>query len=210
MAQEFLLWENKMADNTFLIKEYEFCFDQLRFYDNRNENLLKYLITLTTSVAMAQFAIYKLIQVFNERFFKLQLFLSVVVFIASLLLFFMMLQNRLYFVYTAKQINAIRSFYLETEATDFKNNQMYTSTNFSAFKTFSVHSFQLLGSALLCGLFFSSIIYSIINLTQTTIHVKTWCSISYIFVSIFLLIISALYLKFLGNKNADEAIHKIK
>ena len=41
----------------YLLKEYELCFEQLRFYDQRQESLLKYAITLTSAIATAQFAI---------------------------------------------------------------------------------------------------------------------------------------------------------
>jgi hypothetical protein len=130
-----------MADaNQFLLKEYEMCFEQLRFYDSRSNDLLKYLFTLTSAVATALFAIYKLNQSFDDLFYALQAFLSVVVLIAALLLFLAMLQNRLYFVYTARQINAIRGYLLTTDSPQFKNNQLYTSTTFPALKPLSVHT----------------------------------------------------------------------
>lgn len=46
-------------NNEYIIKEYELCFEQLRFYDTRQEELLKYLATLTSAVATAQFALFK-------------------------------------------------------------------------------------------------------------------------------------------------------
>jgi hypothetical protein len=65
-------------------------------------------------------------------FFRFAAILSGLVFIATLLLFLALLQNRLYFVYVARQLNAIRGYLMQVEAHDFKNNQMYTSTNFPA------------------------------------------------------------------------------
>jgi hypothetical protein len=47
--------------NEYLLKEYELCFEQLRFYDTRQEGLLKYLCSLTAAVATAQFAVYQLL-----------------------------------------------------------------------------------------------------------------------------------------------------
>ena len=191
----------------FLIKEYEHCFEQLRFYDSRSENLLKYLFTLTTSVATAQFAIYKLIEAMDYRFFIFQAFLSSIVFIASTLLFISMIQNRLYFVYIARQINAIRGFFLATDSTEFKSNQLYTSTSFSALNPFSIHTFQLLGAAMLCGLYAGSLLYGIIRLTQAQ-HCNNICSvITFIIVSLTYTIGGAIYLYVKGSKKADEAIH---
>jgi len=197
-----------MSDkNQFLLKEYEFCFEQLRFYDNRQENLLKYLFTLTTSVATAQFAIYKLIHTTDSRFFIFQSFLSVIVFIASTLLFLSMLQNRLYFVFVAKQINAIRGFFLSTDSADFKNNQLYTSTSFSALKVFSVHTFQMLGAAMLCGLYAGSFSYGLASLSQSYDYKNIYSVTVFIIVSFLFTVGGSIYLFINGRKKADEAIH---
>lgn len=141
-----------MADE-YLMKEYELCFEQLRFYDERHGNILRYMFGLTSAVATAQFAVYKFTQGPTSGFYACQAFLSVVVFIATLLLYLSMLQNRLYFVYMAKQLNAIRGFLMETSAGSFKNNQLYSATDFPALKPSSVHTFQLLGAALVSSLF---------------------------------------------------------
>jgi len=197
-----------MSDkNQFLLKEYEFCFEQLRFYDNRQENLLKYLFTLTTSVATAQFAIYKLIHTTDSRFFIFQSFLSVIVFIASTLLFLSMLQNRLYFVFVAKQINAIRGFFLSTDSADFKNNQLYTSTSFSALKVFSVHTFQMIGAAMLCGLYAGSFSYGLASLSQSYDYKNIYSVTVFIIVSFLFTVGGSIYLFINGRKKADEAIH---
>jgi len=199
--------ENKFA---FLYKEYEMCFEQLRFYDNRSSNLLKYLFTLTSSVATAQFAIYKLTQTLDSRFFTSHAFLSFVVFIATLLLFLGMLQNRLYFVYTARQINAIRGFLLATECSEFTENQLYTSTNFSALKPFSIHTFQIIGAAFLCGLYAGSFAYSIqpslCNITPSWTY-SIW---TFLVVSVVAVVGAFIYLGQSSKNTADEAIHRIK
>lgn len=197
-------------NNQFLLKEYEMCFEQLRFYDTRSSNLLKYLFALTTSVATAQFAIYKLNQTFNESFYIFQVFLSAIVFIASVLLFLSMLQNRLYFVYIARQINAIRGFFLNIDSSEFKSNQLYTSTNFPALKPFSVHTFQLLGSAMLCGLYAGSLACGISSLSKNPENKLIWGSCVFILMSILLSIIGAVYLSKTGSKKADNAIHGVK
>ena len=67
--------------NEFLYKEYELNYEQQRFYDTRHANIFQYLFTLTSSVAVAQFAIYKFFQSPTLAFFKCHLFLSVVVFV---------------------------------------------------------------------------------------------------------------------------------
>lgn len=191
----------------FLIKEYELCFEQLRFYDKRQENLLKYLFTLTTSVATAQFAIYKLIQTIDDRFYVFQIFLSVIVFIASTLLFLSMLQNRLYFIYIARQINAIRGFFLSHDSAEFKSNQLYTSISFPALKLFSVHTFQMLGASMLCGLYAGSLSYGLISISKPNDCRKICSVIVFIIVSLLFTVSGSIYLFINGRKKADEAIH---
>lgn len=147
--------------NDFLHREYELCFEQLRFYDKRQNDLLRYLATLATSVATAQFALYKLFGSPTQAYFLCLAFLSAIVFIASLLMFLAMLQNRLYFVYVARQINAIRCHLLQHEAPEFAENQLYTSTKFSAIKPMSIHTCMLAGSALLASLFAGTFVYAL-------------------------------------------------
>ncbi len=193
--------------NQFLLKEYEMCHEQLRFYDSRSNDLLKYLFTLTSSVATAQFAIYKLNESFDNRFFTLQAFLSFVVFIASALLFLAMLHNRLYFTYTARQINAIRDYLLATDSPEFKNNQLYTSTNFSALKPSSVHTFQLMGAAMLCGLYAASFTYGVLNISQQSTIALLWGFLTFSIVSLVAGIGGAVYLAKASSKTADTAVH---
>jgi hypothetical protein len=170
------------------------CFEQLRFYDSRSSDLLKYLFTLTSSVAAAQFAIYKINQSFDERFYACQAFLSIVVFIASLLLFMTMLQNRLYFVFTARQINAIRGFLLRTDSPAFSDNQLYTSTDFPALKPSSVHTFHLIGAAMLCGLYAGSFLYGVFSSFQINNCAFFWAIVTFLLVSIVSSVGGAIYL----------------
>lgn len=195
--------------NDFLHKEYELCFEQLRFYDDRQTNLLKFLFTLTSAIAAAQFALYKLFNSPTREFFLCLAFLSVVVFTASLLIFLSMIQNRIYFVFMARQINAIRGHLLKNEASEFTENQLYTRTDFSAVKPFSVHTYQLIGTAFITALFGSSTTYACCRLGDS----KVSCFyIFLVFTLLFLgLSISGYYfLKTQGAKSADEAVHHKK
>jgi len=193
-------------NSEYLIKEYELCFEQLRFYDTRQEELLKYLATLTSAVATAQFAILKAFGTSTTEFFGAQAFLSLVVFVASVLLFLMMLQNRLYFVFIARQLNAIRGHMLKTVATDFLNNQLYTSTGFSAFKWSSVHSMQLLGASLISSLFAAASTFGLLNVLGLS---GGYSGPALVFLAIWAaeVIGGAAYLKDASKKTADEAIH---
>ncbi len=194
-----------MSDN-FLIKEYELCFEQLRFYDARQMNVLKYLFSLSSAVATAQFAVYKFLKAPTQGFFACQAFLGATVFAATLLLYLSMLQNRLYFVYIARQLNAIRGHFLKIQASDFQNNQLYTSTDFSALKLFSVHTFQLIGAAMISALFSGVAVFGIQNAYQNNSSI-TLSLIVFLFVLFIEIIGGMLYLYSSGRKSPDHSIH---
>ena len=190
----------------FLLKEYDLCFEQLRFYDTRQEELLKYLFTLTSATAAAQFAVLQFLGKPTTLFFASQGFLFLVVFTASVLLYLMMLQNRLYFVFIARQINAIRAHMLLTDAPAFTHNQLYTSTTFSAFKWSSVHSMQMLGAALISALFAAVSTYGVLHVlgSQCAIASSTLVCAA---VGVTEVVGGAIYLKQASKKKVDKAIH---
>ncbi|CAG1002461.1 hypothetical protein MTYP_03009 [Methylophilaceae bacterium] len=190
----------------FLYKEYQLCFEQLRYYDTRHSDLLKYSFTLTSSIATAQFAVFQVLGSTSNSFYA-QVFLSLIVFMATLLLFLGMLSNRLYFVMVARQINAIRKYMLLTEAENFKDNQLYTSTNFPVFKLSSIHTLQLIGTALISSFFAGSALFGIQMIIWSQAHI--WISgVAVIVIGAAELILGFLYLNSTGKKTADEAVHK--
>jgi hypothetical protein len=117
-----------------------------------------------------------------------------------------MVQNRIYFTFAAKQINAIRKYLLENEAPYFKENQMYTSTGFSAFKFFSIQTLMIFGVLSISVIFWGSFVFSfceVFDLCNSLGKAILW--------SIVLMVIKVLtivcYLKTKGKSNADKAIH---
>lgn len=192
--------------NEYLMKEYELCFEQLRYYDTRHSEILKYVFSLTSAVATAQFAVYKFLKSPTEEFFACQAFLSAVVFIATLLFFMAMLQNRLYFVYIARQLNAIRGFLMRTEAEDFKDNQLYTSTDFSALKPSSVHTFQLIGTALISSLFAGLSCFAISPALGNKKCIGGAIAVT-IIIALAEIVGGIKYLRNTDKRSADETIH---
>lgn len=193
--------------NEFLYKEYELNYDQLRFYDSRQSSIFQYLFTLTSSVAAAQFALYRFFQSPTLSFFKCHLFLSVVVFIATSLLLLSMLQNRLYFVFTARQLNAIRKYLLEKEVPGFRDNQLYTSTTFPAIKRSSVHTFQLIGASLISSMFAASSMYALLPSFGQQASVG-WSIFIFAIILLAEILLGYTYLYQQGKKTADKAIHE--
>jgi len=192
--------------NEYLVKEYELCFEQLRFYDTRHSAILQYLFSLTAAVATAQFAVYKFLAGPTKGFFACQAFLSGVVFIATLVLFLAMLQNRLYFVLIARQLNAIRGYLMKTEAPDFHSNQLYTTTDIPAVKPSSVHTFQLLGAAFISSMFAGVSAYAIGPSLGTSPCLGTATIVATV-VAIGEIGGGILYLTERGSETADKAVH---
>ena len=198
--------------NEYLLKEYDLNFEQLRYYDDRYNNTLKYLYTLSSAVVTALFAVYGLTKNFTQGFYGCQLFLSTVVFVATLLLYLTMIQNRLYFVFTARQLNAIRGYCMGKEAETaggFKNNQLYTSTDFPALKPSSVHTFQLLGAALISSFFAGISAYALCPAFGQEPCTAAAILIFLVFAAIEI-VGGFWYLVTNGKKSADQAIHGTK
>lgn len=199
-----------MTDSSFIQLEYQACYEQLRYYDTRQEAILKYLFTLTSSVATIQFAALNFFGTPTTEFYAAQSFMSLVVFISSVLLYMMMIQNRLYFVYIAKQINAIRNYWISTQSTGFEDNQLYTSTSFSALKLFSVHTMQLLGAVFISSLFAGATAYGVSHTLEWPFGLKSF-ALAFFVACIVEIILGIAYLSSKGDKTADDAIgHRLR
>ena len=95
---------------------------------------------------------------------------------------------------------------MENEAPNFRTNQLYTSVDFPALKPGSVHTFQLLGAALLSSLFAGISAYSFYpSLGQVACFWTAFAT----FISVLLaeIICGVVYLASTGKKTADQAIH---
>ena len=153
-----------MPNADYLIKEYELCFEHLRYYDTRHTATLKYLITLASAVVAALFALYKYFDAPNPEFYKLQSLLAVFVWVGSLLLHLSMVENRVYYIRVACQINMIREFFLKSTAAEFRpRNQLWRSAEMPMFHFGSLHAHQLIGAALTSSAFFGLFLYSILS-----------------------------------------------
>lgn len=180
----------------------------MRAYDERQERLVKFQVTLSSITGTIMLSLLKL-QLFEGNmifFLKLFFVVSIISFVCGLVIFGAMVQNRLYFVYSARQINAIRKYLLRKEASDFKDNQMYLSKDFSAFKLFSIQTFMLLGVSFVSSTFLAFGLYSRCLLVNKPLPL--WGLSLLIIVAMFVqMLFAATYLLIQGSKHADKAIH---
>lgn len=195
-----------MNENQFLYKEYEECFKQLRFYDERQSAFVKYVMTISSITGTILLGLIKFFDNDIKTFLTFQSIITLIVFIGISIILLCMIQNRLYFTFTARQINAIRKYLLENECPNFNENQMYLSTNFSAFKLFSTHTLMIFGIAVVSSLYLSASAYSIIKLNDIKNNLIIVLFI-FFFSLVIQLLFSFLYLTMQSRKNADQAIH---
>ncbi len=191
----------------FLKVEYQACLDLLKYYDERHVSLVKVTTAISSSVISLIFGFYTLSPSTHSYFWHFSAVLTGIAAIGLLTIFAAMVQNRLYFIYPARQVNAIRHSALSQLTVSFSNNQMYLTTDINPFKPLSLHTFMnflvaLQIGALLAFCWFSttadfedvtpSILCSIIVATITTLS---------------LFGLSALYLIRQGRYHPDKAVH---
>ncbi len=107
----------------FILEEFNQCYEHMRHYDNVKLSLAKFGFSFYSAIATISFVL--------ERYFYIEksinsvhLFLACLLCLAYLIgimLIYMLLQNRLYFVKVARQTNSIRKACLCQLNFDFKN-----------------------------------------------------------------------------------------
>lgn len=140
----------------FLITEYEQCFEQMRHYDTTQNALLTFALTGYISIFAATYAIYQYStdNPIKYTFLTLIFLLSSLAGITILIAF---TRNRIYYTAVAKQVNRIRSYFLDNSELDYiKYNNCYTSynkpKNFHWLSTYSMYIIVIsLLNASLCG-----------------------------------------------------------
>ena len=95
---------------------------------------------------------------------------------------------------------------MDTEAEGFTDNQLYTNTDFPALKPSSVHSFQLLGAALISAMFAALSAYATCKALASGSSLSSAVLVG--------LVVAGVeigggikYLSGVGRKTADHAVH---
>lgn len=161
----------------FLLEEFKQCYEHMRHYNNTKLSLAKFGFSFYSAIATVSFAL--------ERYFYIEKSInSVHLFLAGLLclayligimLIYMLLQNRLYFVKVARQTNSIRKTCLFRLNFEFKNflptetsnpyPLNFRSTHILLILLFILINSILVGFALVFGLLYFSIPSIIVIIT---------------------------------------------
>ncbi len=135
----------------FLKTEYQACLDLLKYYDERHLSLVKFTTAISSSAVSLIFGFYTLSPSAHPYFWTFSGSLTGVAGVGLLAVLAGMVQNRLYFIYPARQVNAIRSAMLGQLTMDFSDNQMYLTTDVRPFTILSMHTLMNLLVALQIG-----------------------------------------------------------
>ncbi len=195
--------------NEFLKIEYEQCLKLIVYYDERHQSLVKYAAGLSSGVPSILLAIWNLGGGANQYFWQFATLISGVTAISLLSIFTVLTQTRLYFVYPARQVNAIRKLLLQSIVPEFSENQMYTDTNFNAFKWFSTQTVLNLFVALQIGAFFGLTIFCCMFSLMTAKYLILVSLLLAVIITVTVFSLSAWYLYKKSSHHPDISIHNI-
>lgn len=187
--------------------EYEQCLSLLKYYDDRHLSLVKFAAGISSAVPSVIIAFYKLGNEVTEIYWYLVAFLSVVTAVSLSAVYLGMVQNRLYFMYPVRQVNAIRRAQFRSEDTPLFDNQMYTSVDFSAFKWKSSHTLMNAFVSFQMSLFWGLAVFSMVK-NELTVQCAVIAGLGTTIVfSILIFTLSSLYLYHQSKYHPDRSIH---
>ena len=194
----------------FLKVEYESCLGLIKYYDERHLSLVKFTTGISSSAISLVFGFYALGASVQNHFWSFAAVLTGVAGLGLLAVFVAMIQNRLYFVYPARQVNAIRKVMLQKVASEFTDNQMYISSDFPAFKFLSLHALMNLLVAFQVGAFIGFCWFSIsLDMSNVASSIRLALLIGGL-ASIALFSVSSWYLASCGRYHPDRSVHREK
>ena len=164
--------------------EYKQCLASLKYYDDRHLSLLKFATGISSVAPPIIYALYNLDIETDLDYWNFMTFLSLITAIGLSALFVAMIQNRLYFIYPARQVNSIRKSQFQSKNPPEFQNQMYTDVDINAFKWMS--------SQTLMNLFVSFQISFFLGMAYFSINIEKFTNSSSIYNSLFVVIIAAL------------------
>ena len=195
------------AMDEFLKTEYQGCLDLLKYYDERHLSLVKFTTAVSSSVVSLIFGFYTLSPSTHPYFWHFAAALTGIAAIGLLAVFAAMVQNRLYFIYPARQVNAIRYSMLGQLTTEFSNNQMYLTTDIAPFKLLSLHTLMNFFVALQIGTLLASCWFAMtVDFSHVTPSIVRALIVA-TSAALILFALSAFYLIQRGQYHPDKAIH---
>jgi hypothetical protein len=177
----------------FLKLEYQQSLDLVKHYDNRQLELLKVASALTAVIPTLVLTFYNLGAPVRERVWDFAGGIALATVLSLLPLYAALVETRLYFVFPARQLNAIRGHLLPE---DFKDlNCMYDDPKYPlAFRVMSTQTLMYIFVALQTGLFAAVALYGLLDIPVDT--AVTWAGL----LSLAMVVAAAGYLRARGTK----------
>jgi hypothetical protein len=155
--------------------EYKQCLASLKYYDDRHLSLLKFATGISSAVPPVIFALYNLDIETDLEYWNFVTFLSLITALGLSALFVAMIQNRLYFIYPARQVNSIRK-------------SQFLGKNPPIF----LNAFKWMSSQTLMNLFVSFQISFFLGMAHFSINIEKFTNNSSIYGSLSVVVIAAL------------------
>jgi hypothetical protein len=196
-----------MNADDFLKMEYPQSIDLIKFYDTRQSELVKFASGLSAAVPTAILAFRAATPNDAAAAWKFTAVVAIVTGLSLLSIFAALVQNRLYFMYPARQANAIRAKAYEAGGplASQLTNHMYVSVDFDVFQPLSSQTLQLTFVALQVGSFFGIASYAFLGPdTASALACAIWVGIG---TTVLTVVPAGLYLRAKNGKTADQAVH---
>ena len=194
--------------NEFLRIEYEQCLALVKYYDERHHSLVKFATGISSAIPSLLLAIYQLGNNTTLYFWQFTLVISLATSLGLLSIFTVLTQNRLYFIYPTRQVNAIRKHQLNGMTESGFENQMYLSTSFNAFKLRSTHTLLNLFIAAQSGIFIGLSAHSLFNVLGKKSCIIGTSIVIGIIITIVVFSASSIYLHQNSKSTPDKSIHR--
>jgi hypothetical protein len=187
--------------------EYKQCLASLKYYDDRYLSILKFATGISSAVPPVIFALYNLDIETDLEYWNFVTFLSLITALGLSALFVAMIQNRLYFIYPARQVNSIRKSQFLGKNPPIFQNQMYTDVDINAFKWMSSQTLMNVFVSFQISFFLGMAHFSI-NIEKFTNNSSIYGSLSVVVITALLIFcFSSLYLSIKSKFHPNISVH---
>jgi hypothetical protein len=194
-------------NNSFTEVEYTQCLSLLKYYDEKQTSLVKFATAISTGMPAIFFGLQKNGGFDQTVYLQMTALLSFIICISLLVIYIALVQNRLYFVYPARQVNAIRKAILSSRLKPAFANQMYTDVNFNAFKFLSTHTLTNALVAIQVSTFSGLGSYSFVALNAPNCSPMRTALLIAALLAIALWTLSSIYLYKVSKYHPDKSVH---
>lgn len=186
----------------FLKTEYTQCIDLVKFYDGRQHDLVKFASGLAAAVPTLVLTFRDITNISASSVWDFTALIALVTGVSLLTIFTALVQNRLYFVFAARQANGIRKKLIN--GSGLEKNHMYSNYPVPAFQVVSSQTMQYAFVALQAGTFFGIACYGL-RYDGSGAAVSDAIKVAVI-ASVVALVIAAAYLIWRDSQNPGEPL----